>query len=154
MSLDFNPVENGIQCRSHEKCKEGSERQTEHDGGGHTSEDDIEQQRHTSEYGGQGCHQYRTCPGYGSLDDGLLRSRSGTQLDVGFVQQYDDILDNHSQQSQPSGNAEEAELKSRNQQSEHHADEGEGQNQENDEWLAEIAEQPYQNQQEDGAIAT
>lgn len=93
MSLDFNPVENGVQCRSHEKCKEGSERQTEHDGGGHTSEDDIEQQRHTSEYGGQGCHQYRPCLGYRSLDDGLLRSRSGTRLDVGFGMAVDETAE-------------------------------------------------------------
>lgn len=104
------PVEDAVKHRSDNKCKQGGKGQSEHDGGCHTAEGYVKQQGNATEDCGQCCHEYRTGTRHRSFDNGLIVAQSAAFQTVGLVEQYDNILDDHTQQTQPSCNAEESEL--------------------------------------------
>lgn len=105
-------IKNRIQCRSYEQRKQCGERKSENDCCSHTAEHYIEQKRNASEYSGQSSHKYGTYSGNGSFYDCCLWVKPVASLNVYLIKQYDDILDNHTQQSEPSCNTEETELES------------------------------------------
>ena len=61
--------------------------------------------------------------GHRGLDDRPLERGARTVLDVDLVDEHDDVLDDHAQQPQPSGNGEEAEVEAREQHPDRDADE-------------------------------
>lgn len=120
-------VEKGVEYRSHEEREPRGEGQAEDDRSGHSPEGDVEQQGDHAGDGRDGGHEHGPRAGHRGLDDRPLERGARTVLGIDLVDEHDDVLDDHAQQPQPSGNGEETEVKVREQHPDRDADERQGQ---------------------------